>query len=71
MVRAMANHRIDLLILDVIPPAEDGLSLCHKVRAESQMPIIQRYLPGIPANKGCLDFWRAMPDDDEHYLSTP
>ena len=40
MVRAMADHRVDLLILDVMLPGEDGLSLCRKVRAESQMPII-------------------------------
>jgi two-component system OmpR family response regulator len=37
----LADHRIDdLLILDVMLPGEDGLSLCRKVRAESQMPII-------------------------------
>ena len=40
MVRAMTDHRVDLLILDVMLPGEDGLSLCRKVRAESQMPII-------------------------------
>jgi two-component system, OmpR family, response regulator len=40
MTRAMANHRIDLLILDVMLPGEDGLSLCRKIRAESQTPII-------------------------------
>lgn len=40
MARAMADHRVDLLILDVMLPGEDGLSLCRKVRAESQTPII-------------------------------
>ena len=40
MLRAMADHRVDLLILDVMLPGEDGLTLCRKVRAESQMPII-------------------------------
>jgi two-component system OmpR family response regulator len=40
MGRAMTDHRIDLLILDVMLPGEDGLSLCRKVRAESQTPII-------------------------------
>src|SRR5258705_7647048 len=40
MLRVMADHRVDLLILDVMLPGEDGLSLCRKVRAESQMPII-------------------------------
>jgi two-component system, OmpR family, response regulator len=40
MARAMTDRRVDLLILDVMLPGEDGLSLCRKVRAESQMPII-------------------------------
>src|ERR1700742_2803712 len=40
MSRAMADHRVDLIILDVMLPGEDGLSLCRKVRAESQVPII-------------------------------
>ena len=40
MARAMTDHRVDLLILDVMLPGEDGLSLCRKVRAESQTPII-------------------------------
>jgi two-component system OmpR family response regulator len=40
MEKAMADTRVDLLILDVMLPGEDGLSLCRKVRAESQLPII-------------------------------
>jgi two-component system, OmpR family, response regulator len=40
MARAMTDHRVDLLILDVMLPGEDGLSLCRKVRAKSQTPII-------------------------------
>jgi two-component system OmpR family response regulator len=40
MVRAMTDRRVDLLILDVMLPGEDGLSLCRKIRAESQTPII-------------------------------
>ena len=40
MARAMTDHRVDLLILDVMLPGEDGLSLCRRVRAESQVPII-------------------------------
>ena len=40
MAKAMTDHRVDLLVLDVMLPGEDGLSLCRKVRAESQTPII-------------------------------
>ena len=40
MVRTMTDHRVDLVILDVMLPGEDGLSLCRKLRAELQMPII-------------------------------
>ena len=39
MSRAMADHRVDLIILDVMLPGEDGLSLCRKVRSEAQTPI--------------------------------
>jgi two-component system OmpR family response regulator len=40
MERMMADHRIDLLVLDVMLPGEDGLSLCRKLRATSHLPII-------------------------------
>jgi two-component system, OmpR family, response regulator len=40
MARAMADHRVDLIILDVMLPGEDGISLCRKVRSEAQTPII-------------------------------
>jgi len=41
MVRVMALCRVDLLILDLMLPGEDGLSLCRKVRAgSSALPII-------------------------------
>jgi two-component system OmpR family response regulator len=36
----MTDRRVDLLILDVMLPGEDGLSLCRRIRAESQTPII-------------------------------
>src|SRR3954466_2403455 len=40
MVRTLTDHRVDLVILDVMLRGEDGLSLCRKLRAESQIPII-------------------------------
>ena len=40
MRKALADSRIDLILLDLMLPGEDGLSLCRAVRAESNIPII-------------------------------
>ncbi|HEX3839005.1 MAG TPA: response regulator [Steroidobacteraceae bacterium] len=40
MDRLLGVSRIDLLILDIMLPKEDGLSLCRRVRANSSVPII-------------------------------
>ncbi len=32
--------RIDVIVLDIMMPGEDGLSLCRRMRAESSVPII-------------------------------
>lgn len=40
MRKAMADGRIDLILLDLMLPGEDGLSLCRAVRADSDVPII-------------------------------
>jgi two-component system OmpR family response regulator len=40
MRKALADSRIDLILLDLMLPGEDGLSLCRAVRAESDIPII-------------------------------
>jgi two-component system OmpR family response regulator len=40
MMRVMAVCRVDLLILDLMLPDEDGLSLCRKLRAGSSAPPI-------------------------------
>lgn len=36
----LANAKIDLAILDVMMPGEDGLSLCRKLAAETTIPVI-------------------------------
>jgi two-component system, OmpR family, response regulator len=38
--RMLEVSRIDLLILDIMLPREDGLSLCRRIRAASDVPII-------------------------------
>jgi two-component system OmpR family response regulator len=40
MRKIMAHSRIDLVLLDLMLPGEDGLSLCRTLRAESNVPII-------------------------------
>ena len=40
MQRAMETARFDLVILDIMLPGEDGLSLCRRLRAESRIPIL-------------------------------
>lgn len=40
MRKVMADARIDLIILDLMLPGEDGLSICRALRAESNIPII-------------------------------
>lgn len=40
MRKVMADSRIDLILLDLMLPGEDGLSLCRGLRAESDIPII-------------------------------
>lgn len=40
MRKALLDGRIDLILLDLMLPGEDGLALCRAVRAESAIPII-------------------------------
>lgn len=40
MRKVLADSRIDLILLDLMLPGEDGLALCRAIRAESNVPII-------------------------------
>jgi len=40
MRTALADWRIDLVVLDIMMPGEDGLTLCRQLRAESSLPVI-------------------------------
>lgn len=40
MKRALDDWAIDLVVLDVMMPGEDGLTLCRNLRADSAMPVI-------------------------------
>ena len=38
--RAIKENRIDLVILDIMMPGEDGLSLCRHIRETNHIPVI-------------------------------
>ena len=40
MMRQLESGRFDLIVLDLMLPGEDGLSLCRRVRTDSSLPII-------------------------------
>ena len=40
MRRVLERAHVDLLVLDLMLPGEDGLSLCRELRRRSQLPII-------------------------------
>jgi two-component system OmpR family response regulator len=40
MRRVLEDSRIDLIVLDLMLPGEDGLTLCRNLRATSRIPII-------------------------------
>ncbi len=40
MDRLLAHAAVDLIVLDLMLPGEDGLSLCRRLRAASHVPII-------------------------------
>lgn len=40
MRKAMETKKVDLIVLDVMLPGEDGLSICRKLREKSNIPVI-------------------------------
>ena len=40
MRRALESNRIDLVILDLMLPGEDGLTLCRELRGKTNLPVL-------------------------------
>nr|WP_218191288.1 response regulator [Enhydrobacter aerosaccus] len=48
MDRVLEAAAIDLLVLDLMLPGEDGLSICRRLRASSSIPVIMLTASGDP-----------------------
>jgi DNA-binding response OmpR family regulator len=48
---ALARESFDLILLDLMLPDGDGLDLCRKVRAHSEIPIIMLTAKGDPTDR--------------------
>jgi len=51
MDRVLAGGRFDLIVLDLMMPGEDGLSICRRLRLETSMPILMLTALGEEADR--------------------
>ncbi|MBF0627298.1 MAG: response regulator [Magnetococcales bacterium] len=51
MRAALERETIDLVILDLMLPGEDGLTLCRKIRETSRLPVIMLTAMGEPVDR--------------------
>jgi two-component system, OmpR family, response regulator len=63
---ALDENKIDLIVLDIMLPGEDGLSLCRRLRAHSQMPVIM-----LTARNEDVDRILGLEMGADDYLSKP
>ena len=47
MFKALEDARIDLVVLDLMLPGEDGLALCRRLRVTSTLPVITVMRPSF------------------------
>ena len=66
MHKVLADGRIDLILLDLMLPGEDGLSLCRTLRAQSNIPIIM-----LTAKGDEIDRVIGLEMGADDYLSKP
>jgi len=51
MGQALAGARFDLIVLDLMLPGDDGLTLCRNLRAKSDIPVIMLTARGEEADR--------------------
>jgi two-component system OmpR family response regulator len=66
MDQVLATSRIDLIVLDLMLPGEDGLAICRRLRAASHVPIII-----VTAKGGELDRIIGIEMGADDYLGKP
>jgi two-component system, OmpR family, response regulator len=66
MTRVMSAEPVDLLLLDIMLPGEDGLALCARVRAASNLPIVM-----LTARTSEDDHVRGLGAGADDYITKP
>jgi two-component system OmpR family response regulator len=66
MRKVLAESHIDLIVLDLTLPGEDGLTLCRNLRAQSNMPVIM-----LTARGESLDRILGLEMGADDYLTKP
>lgn len=66
MRKAMSSHRINLVILDLMLPGEDGLTLCRDLRAHSNIPVLM-----LTAKNSDIDRIIGLEMGADDYLTKP
>lgn len=66
VTQAIERHMPDMLILDVMMPGEDGLSICARIRKKSGVPIII-----VSAKDSPLDRVAGITLGSDDYISKP
>jgi DNA-binding response OmpR family regulator len=66
MERALARHKIDLMVLDLRLPGKDGLTLLRELRSHSDLPVIV-----VSARTDDIDHIVALEIGADDYLDKP
>lgn len=51
MRRALEQHRVDLVVLDLMLPGEDGLTLCRELRSRTNLPVLMLTARGAEVDR--------------------